>query len=265
MPQPWTGDPILQTYRFCNVRRRDDRVSRWLIEHMLLSHAVHDTFTFVQWVSLGRWVNWPPTLEAIFDAGYVKPHSIDLPAAGKLIDSRQRSGDKVWTGAYMIRAPKNGMPKGQFICENVVAGLLEHKEAIEAAVVLRKCEEVWSALMRAMNFGPFMAGQVVADLTYTPMLRNASDLYTWAPQGPGSRRGYNRLMGLPLKHPAPSQTIWNHALQDWRAKVLEVIGGDPKTFTLHDMQNCLCEFDKYMRVVKGEGRPRSTYEPETAY
>lgn len=25
---PWTADPILETYRFTNVRRRDDRVSR---------------------------------------------------------------------------------------------------------------------------------------------------------------------------------------------------------------------------------------------
>ena len=27
-PKPWTSDPILQQYRFCNVRRMDDKVSK---------------------------------------------------------------------------------------------------------------------------------------------------------------------------------------------------------------------------------------------
>ena len=28
---PWTDDPILRQYRFCNVRRMDDAVSQWLL------------------------------------------------------------------------------------------------------------------------------------------------------------------------------------------------------------------------------------------
>ncbi len=33
---PYTDDPILGTYRFCNVRRADDRVSRWLTQNVLI-------------------------------------------------------------------------------------------------------------------------------------------------------------------------------------------------------------------------------------
>ena len=32
-PFPWTDDPILATYRFCNVRREDDRVTIWVRTH----------------------------------------------------------------------------------------------------------------------------------------------------------------------------------------------------------------------------------------
>ena len=32
MPFPWTNDPILRDYRFTNVRRTDDTVSKWYIE-----------------------------------------------------------------------------------------------------------------------------------------------------------------------------------------------------------------------------------------
>ena len=31
-PKPWTTDPLLRDYRWCNVRRMDDRVSVWLAE-----------------------------------------------------------------------------------------------------------------------------------------------------------------------------------------------------------------------------------------
>ena len=34
-PPPWTKDEILRTYRFCNVRREDDRVTRWIHENWL--------------------------------------------------------------------------------------------------------------------------------------------------------------------------------------------------------------------------------------
>jgi len=39
-PPPWTIDEILQKYRFCNVRRADDRVSKWLIENVLLERFI---------------------------------------------------------------------------------------------------------------------------------------------------------------------------------------------------------------------------------
>jgi hypothetical protein len=108
-----------------------------------------------------------------------------------------------------------------------------------------------------------MAGQVVADLTYTPLLRGAYDLLTWAPQGPGSRRGFNRLLGRPLKAKIP-EAEWSERLQGWREQVAEATElGD--SLNLMDLQNCLCETDKYLRVKNGEGRPRSRYKPETAY
>jgi len=41
--------------------------------------------------------------------------------------------------------------------------------------------------------------------------------------------------------------------------------GMPK-MCAHDLQNCACEFDKYMRVKLGEGEPKQLYrkpaEPE---
>ena len=35
--------------------------------------------------------------------------------------------------------------------------------------------------------------------------------------------------------------------------------------TLHDVQNVMCEFDKYVRVMNNEGKPRQLYRPEGAF
>lgn len=34
MAQPWTHDPILQTFKFCNVYRATDRVSQYMIREV---------------------------------------------------------------------------------------------------------------------------------------------------------------------------------------------------------------------------------------
>ena len=33
-PQPWTNDPVLQEFRFTNIRREHDRESKWLIKNI---------------------------------------------------------------------------------------------------------------------------------------------------------------------------------------------------------------------------------------
>lgn len=275
-PPPWTEDPILGTYRFCNVLRRDDRVSQWVCREVLSHQGDFDNLgVFLKWVALCRWVNWPPTLGGIIASDpefwhlkreLVTYDSIDLPGIGAYIDAVCASDQKAWTGAYMVRAPsKNGYPgytKGRFVAEVVVGCLDARMDSIKKELSNNTCQGVWQALYSAPNWGSFMAGQVVADLTYTPLLGKAHDLYTWAPQGPGSKRGFNRLLGRPLKAKVPDED-WARYLPEWRRMLVEELG--LPQMTLHDVQNCLCEVDKYLRAQSGEGRPRSVYKSETAY
>jgi hypothetical protein len=109
-----------------------------------------------------------------------------------------------------------------------------------------------------------MAGQVVDDWTWTPLLSQPSDEYTWAPQGPGSLRGFNRLKGLPLNTRHKSKE-WCEQLQEWRQCVINKLGAEYEDLNLMSLQNCLCETDKFLRAKNGEGRPRSYYKPESAY
>lgn len=260
---PWTKDPILSTYRFCNVRRRDDRVSQWFI-HNVFNRNFSNRYTLVLVIALCRWVNWPPTIKHLLDEGLIGHDYVDLNSIGPAIDTLVQSDQKAWTGAYMVRASKEAPSKGVFVAETVVGALNQPDvlNRVMTGVESRSAEATWAALCSVKNWGSFMAGQVVADMTYTPLLAGAYDLHTWAPQGPGSKRGYNRLTYRPLNARIES-SAWSERLQEWREDIIGVTG--LKDITLHDVQNCLCETDKYIRTKRGEGRPRSTYKPETAF
>jgi hypothetical protein len=265
-PPPWTTDPILQKYRFCNVRRIDDRVSQWLLANVLNSQAdFDDMVVFIKWVAVCRWVNWPPTLEAMMDQEFISYFKIDLKSMAKLIEIRKKADIKSWTGAYIVRAPSRkkypGVSKSKFVLQTVVGALTKVSVPLTEAIATNTARAVWEVLCSVPNWGSFMSGQVVADLSYTPLLGDAYDLFTWAPQGPGSRRGFNRLLGRPLKAKIVEDE-WLGYLQDWREQVEKATA---VRLNLMDLQNCLCEVDKYIRVKNGEGRPRSTYKSETAY
>lgn len=267
MSRPYTVDPILQTYRFCNLRRRDDRVSQWLINNILqFRHIGFSEWSFIQFVALCRWINWPPTLIAMRDARLWPRREFDLEEIGDFLDTLQRK--KVWTGAYMIRAPDGpykDMGKGFFVSTVVVGeGLDSVRKGLLAAIANRSLEGTWRALANARYWGSFMAGQVAVDFTYTTLLDDARDLTTWAAQGPGSVRGFNRLLGRPLSTPI-GEGEWLERLQGWREDIIRMLGEGYKDLPLMDVQNCLCEVDKYLRVQSGEGRPRSFYKPETEY
>lgn len=269
-PAPWTEDPILQRYRFCNLRRRDDRVSQWLIDHVLGNRpnsrsalSAHIMFT-----ALCRWINWPPTIKAIMDAGLYPAEILDFKAIVRVMDQLQASGAKVWTGAYMIRAKPSGRDsKAHYVVNEVIKdGLGPVTVGLAAACAGRLCEGAWEILNSRHGWGSFMAGQVVADWTYSPLLSQAQDVNIWAPKGPGSVRGFNRLMGRSLNTPI-AVAEWGSQLFTWRQILLAHLGVSEyeSTLTMMDVQNALCEVDKYLRVKQGEGRPRSTYTPETAY
>jgi len=271
-PAPWTRDPILSTFRFCNVRRADDRVSRWVIRNVIQRYQGNPNLWIM--LALARYINWPPALQKLMKGGGW-PAKADVPArlarAAEILDDPEEK-EKMWTGAYMIRAESNktapwyAWGKGAYVMKIVIERELwkargEFREFFSRDI--RTVQYAHSLLAGRYGWGSFMAGQVVADWTYTPLLSGAADLYTWAPLGPGSLRGLNRLYGRALDYRLKQED----AIPEMRAARDAIVSDYPELadLTLHDVQNCLCETDKYLRTKLGEGRPRSRFVPETAF
>lgn len=242
-PKPWTDDPILQQFRFCNVRREDDHVTKWFKRHWR-----HPNFwghrNFIPAIMLGRTINWPATLEEV---GF--PLKWDPERIKVILDARMKRGDKVYTGAYMITAGPTGVSKNDWVLGNAES-YFKNPPKIDPTSIRKSWEVIMANKYPCV--GPFIAAQVIADLKQTDHLNKAADWWDWAAVGPGSMRGLNRLHERPLGFHIPQ----DHGLAEMR-HVKAYLGLE--WLCLQDVQNCLCELDKYMRVKLGQGKPRSGY------
>lgn len=257
-PKPWTKDPILQQYRFCNMYRELDTVTIWIRENWRESWADDPNVWFAMVVA--RVVNWPDSLYELA-AAMSKGGAITWQPKTfvREMDARKTRGEKVWTGAYMIHADAApGLSKAAYYAERVLTPLWDARKE-GSKVFSSSLSEAHQWLMQFRDMGSFMAAQVVADVKYTPMLADAKDWWTWAAPGPGSLRGLSRVEfgDLGTKY---SNEAWRASLADLKAQIDPMLAkaGMPKMHA-QDLQNCLCEFDKHSRVKNGEGRPRSLY------
>ena len=254
--KPWTDDEILQSHRFCNVRRIDDRVSQWLLNNWYTLYK--DCHNMVLACTLARQLNNTESLAAI---GYPTNWQPDRVQA--ILEERASRGLKNYSAAYMITGgygakgrPAQSKPYQTvwIVCDPIAKSELE--------VDTDSMENTWQKLLQFQGFSSFIAGQVVADLRWG-LSGEWKDRYTWAPMGPGSVRGLNRLHMRPVKHHALKQ---GEFLQELRALITDCQDKLESTKSLEaiDWQNCLCEWDKYERVLQGEGRPKQRYNGKPA-
>ena len=64
-PKPWTDDPILQQYKFCNSYRVNDRGSQYLVGHVIYNGKIYKPADMVFRIILYRVFNLPSTWEAL--------------------------------------------------------------------------------------------------------------------------------------------------------------------------------------------------------
>ena len=249
--KPWTQDQWLLQYRWCNVRRMDDRVSRALATHWY-SEPGDDILDLVA-ATLARLVNWP---DSLFEISGHQPFKLDhLHHMRERLLRRASAGEKVFTGAYVIP----GVP-GQDKVTSVCA-LVDRVHEKASDVLARSMQTTWANLLQFEGLGSFLAGQIVADLASIGAGQKWRDSRSWAPVGPGSARGLNRLLGRP-KAKAVTQLEFDELLPEVIISVrprVQSLWDDRKLIAM-DIQNCLCEFDKMRRLQLGEGTVRARYD-----
>lgn len=248
-PRPWTKDPFLGRYRFCNIHREDDRVTRELKE--LLKHVEENPDAWFAWV-VARLFNTARTIDKI--KLYILPFN---PKKMEAALKKARAADTIFNPAYIVSTNGISMDKVEYLIARVLTPMWKDRKRLRpdwrdtlATYHLR--------LMGYDGLGSFLAAQVVADLKYIEPLKSAADWQDFAASGPGSRRGLNRVMGV-QPEAAWRRGAWEEALVGLAQCVKAPLARGGIELHNQDLQNCLCEFDKYRRAVEG-GAPKQLYK-----
>jgi hypothetical protein len=235
----WSDDRHMGAVRYCNVRREDDKVTKYIAANFR-----HAEMPYSRMV-LCRMINYIPTLQDINHYADFELHDI-----GVTMKSIRAKGHKIWTSAYTISTCGQRVDKVDY-----VLGVVQASAAIRGQH--RTLQDAWKALCGTMGLGSFLAAQVVADCKNTPghPLASAPDWGSWSAPGPGSLKGLSEFFERPV-----TPGTYHAALDQCWLLTKSLLPSDLRDLHMQDFQNCLCEFSKYMRVKRG-GHARNKYRP----
>ena len=202
-------------------------------------------------IYLFRAFNWPPTYEKLkrFVDEWNRPKFM---RAAQLL---QEGDEKVFTGAYIITAGGRKDPKVIAHAEAIAQQRADWKKVSAHVLEERTIEAVTKRLAEFPMVGKFVGYEMATDLRHTCILGSAPDIMTWANPGPGARRGCNRIFG---KGAEDKERKPNY-LEEMRWLLQEAPKYTSLELEMRDIEHSLCEFDKYVRVLNGEGKLRSKY------
>lgn len=287
-PEPWTDDPILARYRFTNVFRELDRVTVWFRENVRyrLRHSPDVLLATVVF----RFFNRITSGEAIFSQGFLDDgrsafekfaETGDTSVIKEAVLAYCGKGPYV-TGSYIIKTPE-----GYDKLDGVLRILHEFYRRTDAmdddwrmygASLLgdptsQSIQGMTEWLEEHYYIGWFTAYEVATDLRHTDLLNRSNDILTWANPGPGATRGLNLIHGRDIgRTPAKEKLLeeMRDLLRLSRDAMHWPQGGkitaemarneiDWPKWEMREVEHTLCEFYKYEKTRRGEGRPRGTF------
>ncbi len=234
--RPWTKDPVLDKFHFCNIRREDDRGTKELREvQKTLQIATRELPLFY---TAARLFNRATSVRVWWLMGV------------NGLKRRREAGEKIFNNAYTVATGGVVMDKIDYVDH------IAH-EVDKLNIHLMNdptCRHVFNELMTVRGLGSFLCGQIVADLKYTKILEYADDWYKFAVMGPGSQKGLNFIFG-----DGTTERNFTERLTELGAEI------GPHIPQLHnqDLQNCMCEFSKYIRYTDNLPGRRRNYHANT--
>jgi hypothetical protein len=243
-PGPWTDDPVLRAWRFCNVQREDDRVTIWFREQ--IRDPLRDDPEVLFATVAFRWFN-TITAGEILRPYLVHPPGWDRKGVQEELEAAMAAGQRIFTGAFMINSAP-GKPKHIDVLDN----LDWCRERFYQVHPCATKEAAFQSLLAVPRLGNFAAYQVVVDLQYTYLLEDAPDLNTFTVAGPGCAKG----ISLCFYDVADWYSYGNKGHQVAMLKMMrdthECGMEDPKLWPrewprlpLSDVENGFCEYAKW--------------------
>lgn len=250
--EPFTKDPILQEYKFTNVYRACDRVSQYLIRHVIYDssneRSPEDVLFRIMLFKLFNKVETWQLLEHKF--GELSARTFSIQPFKRFLDSEMNKGRVLYSNAYMMASGCKEFDVTRKHHAHLL--LLDMMLKDNLALKLTDCKKMRDAYTLLLNYpliGRFLAYQYVTDLNYST-LTNFSETEFTVP-GPGARDGirkcFKSLGGLSETEIIKMMTERQEFEFERLGLKFKKIGRRPLQYI--DVQNIFCEVDKYCRVA----------------
>jgi 5-hmdU DNA kinase-like protein len=266
-PWPWTSDPILRRHRFTNCYRAADRVSQFLISHVIYSgpqepeNIVFRTLLFKVFNRISTW----QLLESAL--GEVTWGNYDFARYEQVLTAAFTAGERLYSPAYVVPPPALGASRKHTNHLRLVEMMMTSQVAsrVAGADTMRAAFEI---LRSYPAIGDFLAYQYLIDLNYSPAL--TYDEMEFVVAGPGARDGIRKCFGPTAKGIETEiiRYMADHQEQHFNRLGLHFEGLRGRPLQLIDCQNLFCEVDKYARVahpdvpgISGRSRIKQLFQP----
>lgn len=272
MPMPWTDDPILSEYRFTNVYRASDRVSQYLIRHVIYNGEQSPQEVFFRTL-LFKIFNKIDTWELLVrHFGLPTSSDFNVEHYSRVLSREIESGKAIYSAAYIMPSgPKSshGGRKHDFHLSLLSQMLKDNlPERIADAGSL---QGTYDLLLACPSIGPFLAYQFTIDLNYSDFLE-AAEMEFVVP-GPGALDGISKCFSAAGDY-SPADIIrmvTEHQSEEFERLGLTFRSLWGRPLQLIDCQNIFCEISKYARVrhpeiagVANRTRIKQRYRPTDA-
>lgn len=266
-PAPWTDDPILQKYKFCNVFRATDRVSQYMIrevcygtddcspEDRLFQIVAFRLFSKIEtWQSVRNFLGSSPTIRHLVDGSFTKA-----------LEHASEINGGLYTNAFILCATNAyGQPRKYLNHVELLRDMFVNHQLGAQLLAAKSLREIYALLHAFPLMGDFMSYQTAIDLNYSALINFSENSFTQP--GPGALRGIEKVFES-LGDYSPAETIlWmvEHQDREFARLGLPAARLFGRPLQAIDCQGLFCETDKYCReaapeLVSARSRIKAVY------
>jgi|SRR5712664_1520720 len=248
---PWTDDPILREYKFTNAYRASDRVSQFLIRHVIYTGNAEPSEVFFRTI-LFKLFNKTETWRLLeSNLGLISYHHFRFDKYDTVLTRALESGQRIYSSAYIMPTRARGFGMSEPRKHRTHLRILELMMRDRAWVRIADAGTFHAAfgILRSYPLlGDFLAYQFVTDLNYSEMIDFPEREFVVP--GPGARDGlrkcFTSLGGL--SETEAIRMVADRQQEEFETRGLQFRNLWGRALQLIDCQNIFCEVDKYARV-----------------
>lgn len=257
---PWTHDEILQTFKFCNSYRVNDRVSQYLLKNVIYNGKEYTPQDMIFRIILFKLFNkestWELLLENFKD---ITLETFDTKKYSCVLENAISNGVKIYNDAYISCANKVFGYSRKHDNHLALLNKMFNEDKIYLKILNAKTmEQAFHVIKSYPLIGNFMAYQLVTDINYSDAVDWREDEFTVA--GPGSLRGIKKCFVNigEMTNEDVIKYMFKHQDEEFKRLGLNFKKIGDRPLQLIDCQNIFCELDKYCRQALPELKSNRT-------